>query len=90
MFKIGHAHSGSGKARVENVSQFQVFIIFSPRCLYIWTNLANIKIYELHSDVQDMTSVIAIADTYCTVEPYIESKFDLHIQKIGSSYKALM
>ena len=24
VFKIGHAHSGSGKARVENVTQFQV------------------------------------------------------------------
>jgi hypothetical protein len=61
VFKIGHAHSGSGKARVENSGQFS-----------------------------DMTSVIAISDSYCTVEPYVESKFDLHVQKIGSNYKALM
>jgi len=61
VIKIGHAHSGCGKVRVENASQFQ-----------------------------DMMSVIAISNSYCTVEPYIESKFDLHIQKIGSKYKALM
>ncbi len=37
-----------------------------------------------------MTSVIAISDSYCTVEPYVDAKFDLHVQKIGDNYKALM
>ncbi len=37
-----------------------------------------------------MTSVIAISDSYCTVEPYVDAKFDLHVQKIGNNYKALM
>lgn len=37
-----------------------------------------------------MTSVIAVSDKYCTVEPYVDAKFDLHVQKIGSNYKALM
>lgn len=61
VFKIGHAHGGTGKVRVENAQQFQ-----------------------------DLISVITLSDSYCTVEPYIEAKFDLHVQKIGCNYKAWM
>jgi len=61
VFKIGHAHGGLGKVRVETPGSFQ-----------------------------DLASVVAVSDQYCTVEDYIEAKYDLHVFKIGSHYKALM
>jgi len=61
VFKIGHAHGGLGKVRVETPGSFQ-----------------------------DLASVVAVSDQYCTVEEYIEAKYDLHVFKIGPHYKALM
>ncbi|XP_065569525.1 synapsin-like isoform X2 [Artemia franciscana] len=61
VLKLGHAHGGLGKFKVE-----------SP------------------ADYQDAASVVAVAGTYCTVEPYLESRADLHVQKIGQSYKAFV
>ena len=57
--KIGHAHQGLGKIKVENALDFQ-----------------------------DITSIVSISNSYSTTEPYIDSKCDIHIQKIGDSYKA--
>jgi len=61
VLKIGHAHGGVGKIKVEN-----------------------------NSDFQDMTSIVSIASTYCTTEPFVDSKYDLHLTKIGPHYRALM
>jgi hypothetical protein len=50
-----------------------------------------IKIEEqLEILFQDLRNIERFFQVCCTVEEYIEAKYDLHVFKIGSNYKALM
>ncbi|EDX13508.1 GD18674 [Drosophila simulans] len=49
---------------------------------------------ENQSALQDAAGLVSGAGNdshcYCTIKPYIDAKFSVHIQKIGNNYKAFM
>lgn len=79
VIKVGQAHQGLGKVIL--------FVLF-----YFMSNFffkLKIKV-ENPYDYQDLTSIVAISNCYSTVEPYIDGRCDVYIQKIGQYYKAFM
>ncbi|XP_014481503.1 PREDICTED: synapsin [Dinoponera quadriceps] len=45
---------------------------------------------ETNQEFLDLASLAAMANSYCTAEPYVDTKYDVHVQKIGNNYKAFM
>ncbi|CAL7951890.1 unnamed protein product [Xylocopa violacea] len=43
---------------------------------------------ETNQEFLDLASLAALANTYCTAEQYVDTRCDVHVQKIGNNYKA--
>lgn len=45
---------------------------------------------ESQSDLQDVSTLAGLAHAYATTEQFVDAKYDIRVQKIGSNYKAFM
>ena len=81
VMKIGQAHQGLGKV--------------GDRCSLVRITVSSplfslqIKVENSH-DYQDLTGMVAMGNCYSTVEPYIDGRCDVYVQKIGQHYKSFM
>ena len=48
---------------------------------------AKFKVHD-HYEFQDVAGVAAMTGTYAFVEKFVDTDYDVRIQKIGNSYKA--
>ena len=60
------------------------WIIFFFLSGYFKVRVAN------HHDFQDIAGVVGVSGCYSTTELYVDTLYDIHIQKIGNNYKAYM
>jgi len=51
--------------------------------------LGKVKV-EGETSWKDLASVVAVSGQYCTVEEYVDAKYDLHIFKLGNRYRAMI
>lgn len=41
-------------------------------------------------ELADVGSLVSATIEHATLEPFIDAKYDIHVQKIGAHYKAFM
>jgi glutathione synthase/RimK-type ligase-like ATP-grasp enzyme len=72
-------------ARAMNITPSYPIVV---KVAHVHSSLGKVRL-EKHSDFEDLASVIAIHNDYCTAEPYIEGEYDLRIQKIGDHIRVM-